>query len=239
MVPAKGKSLVLLRTLNDLLRRLSKTGKNTMFCGRILIFLSSVFSLGERSGVNLRGDYGPQWEGVSRAKGVAPEGPKAEVNSNDIKVDEPEKVPETKDMQATTSEEQTKSVSSDKSEEVKKDGMIFPTCPRMVFFYIDVFSQEFYHTFWSLQLPFSRPPLFAHGISFESFKDSVNAVLPVVSEATKKERAMMGSKVVTANLKRKREPSPLEAGDDAGRDYFFAKFLTSPELLELEVWAWN
>lgn len=46
---------------------------------------------------------------------------------------------------------------------------------------------------------------------------------------------MMGSKVVTANLKRKREPSPLEQGDDAGLDYFFAKFLTSPELLELEV----
>lgn len=63
----------------------------------------------------------------------------------------------------------------------------------------------------------------------------MNAVLPVVSEATKKERAMMGSKVVSANLKRKREPSPLETGDDSGRDYFFAKFLTSPELLELEV----
>ncbi|KAF8523177.1 hypothetical protein BU17DRAFT_86383 [Hysterangium stoloniferum] len=30
MIPAKGKSLVLLRTLNDLLRRLSKTGKNTI-----------------------------------------------------------------------------------------------------------------------------------------------------------------------------------------------------------------
>ena len=62
-------------------------------------------------------------------------------------------------------------------------------------------------------------------------------MLPVISEATKKERAMMGSKVVS--LKRKREPSPLEAGDDAGRDYFFAKFLTSPELLDLEVWIWQ
>lgn len=72
-------------------------------------------------------------------------------------------------------------------------------------------------------------------ISFESFKDSVNAVLPVIAEATKKERAMMGSKVVTGNLKRKREPSPHDVVDDAGRDYFFAKFLTSPELLDLEV----
>ena len=64
MVPQKGKALVLLRTLNDLLRRLSKMGSNTIFCGRILTFLSGVFPLGERSGVNLRGEYGPIWEGV-------------------------------------------------------------------------------------------------------------------------------------------------------------------------------
>jgi len=37
--------------------------RNTEFCGRILIFLSQVFPLGERSGVNLRGEYGPPWDG--------------------------------------------------------------------------------------------------------------------------------------------------------------------------------
>jgi THO complex subunit 1 transcription elongation factor len=70
MVPQKGKALVLLRTLNDLLRRLSKMGSNTIFCGRILTFLSGVFPLGERSGVNLRGEYGPTWDTVriSRAE---------------------------------------------------------------------------------------------------------------------------------------------------------------------------
>ena len=60
----KGKALILLRTLNDLLRRLSKMGNNTIFCGRILTFLSGVFPLSERSGVNLRGEYGPTWEAV-------------------------------------------------------------------------------------------------------------------------------------------------------------------------------
>jgi len=39
-------------------------GSTTIFCGRILTFLSGVFPLGERSGVNLRGEYGPTWEGV-------------------------------------------------------------------------------------------------------------------------------------------------------------------------------
>lgn len=76
MVPQKGKALVLLRTLNDLLRRLSKMGSTTMFCGRILTFLSGVFPLGERSGVNLRGEYGPTWEGVKEVE--KPEEVKAE-----------------------------------------------------------------------------------------------------------------------------------------------------------------
>ncbi len=51
----KGKGLVLLRLCNELMRRLSKS-KHTVFCGRILIYLSSVFPLRDRSGVNYKGD---------------------------------------------------------------------------------------------------------------------------------------------------------------------------------------
>lgn len=56
LVPGRGKGLVLLRMCNELLRRLSKE-INTVFCGRILMFLANTFPLGERSGVNLRGDF--------------------------------------------------------------------------------------------------------------------------------------------------------------------------------------
>lgn len=56
MIPGRGKALVILRTLNDLLRRLSKS-THTVFCGRILLFLAQIFPLGERSGVNLRGEF--------------------------------------------------------------------------------------------------------------------------------------------------------------------------------------
>ncbi|KAF7971519.1 hypothetical protein HWV62_20914 [Athelia sp. TMB] len=74
MVPQKGKALILLRTLNDLLRRLSKMGSTTIFCGRILTFLSGVFPLGERSGVNLRGDRSAGSSGIKRKREVeAPE----------------------------------------------------------------------------------------------------------------------------------------------------------------------
>lgn len=51
-------SLCLLRMCNALLRRLSKT-HNSVFCGKILLFLSFTFSLSERSAVNLTGKVGP------------------------------------------------------------------------------------------------------------------------------------------------------------------------------------
>ncbi|TMW66218.1 hypothetical protein Poli38472_003983 [Pythium oligandrum] len=47
-------SLCLLRMCNALLRRVSKT-HNSVFCGRILVFLSFTFALSERSAVNLLG----------------------------------------------------------------------------------------------------------------------------------------------------------------------------------------
>ncbi|PWN49812.1 hypothetical protein IE53DRAFT_316971 [Violaceomyces palustris] len=58
MSPVKGKGLVLLRLCNELLKRLSKPSKpHTIFAGRILSLLAAVFPLGERSGVNLKGDF--------------------------------------------------------------------------------------------------------------------------------------------------------------------------------------
>jgi len=46
--------LTILRTCNELLRRLSKS-KNTNFRGRVLMFMAYTFPLSERSGVNLKG----------------------------------------------------------------------------------------------------------------------------------------------------------------------------------------
>ncbi|KAG2149407.1 hypothetical protein BD769DRAFT_1624094 [Suillus cothurnatus] len=179
MVPQKGKALILLRTLNDLLRRLSKMGSTTIFCGRILTFLR---------------EYGPMWEGVKD-------------------VEKKEHVETVKGPE----DSQKMEVDGGKKESTDKDG--------------------FYTTFWSLQLPFSRPPLFAFPNTFGEFKDAVDKVLPVIKEATTKERAMMGNRGAasgaSSNLKRKREPELGEASNNS--EYFFAKFLTSPDLLNLEI----
>ncbi|KAF8433465.1 UDP-glucose 4-epimerase [Boletus edulis BED1] len=202
MVPQKGKALILLRTLNDLLRRLSKTGSTTMFCGRILTFLSGVFPLGERSGVNLRGEYGPVWEGT------------VEVDRGDAEMKDESLKPSLPGDKMDVDEEQG-------TDETKKQ-------PKLD-------KDDFYKTFWSLQLPFSRPPIFANPDTFENFKQAVEKVLPVIKEATTKERAMMGNRASTNQsgpLKRKRD----EPGEETNTsDYFFAKFLTSPDLLNLEI----
>ena len=90
-----------------------------------------------------------------------------------------------------------------------------------------------------MQLPLSRPPSFAEPSTFPAFKEAVNKVLPVIKEATAKDRALMGSKangIPTAPagpLRRKRDAAAPEGA--AKSEYNFAKYLTSPELLDLEI----
>ena len=62
-------------------------GSTTKFCGRILTFLSRVFPLGERSGVNLRGEYGPTWEGPGSDRWEKPEPTKADVKEEEDKME--------------------------------------------------------------------------------------------------------------------------------------------------------
>jgi hypothetical protein len=236
MVPQKGKALVILRTLNDLLRRLSKMGANTIFCGRILTFLSAVFPLGERSGVNLRGEYGPMWETVERP---AKEEKKVEEDKGKEKMEGVDGAETKEGGEDAEKKEDVMQVDPEPAKEDKeKDGACHTLLPSAS----PSQPTEFYDTFWSLQLPFSRPPVFAGQKMFKEFRAAVERVLPVLKEATAKERAMSGSRgthasasapAPSAALKRKRVPE----GADGPSDYFFAKFLTSPELLELEVRA--
>ena len=118
LIPQKGKALVLLRTLNDLLRRLSNMGSTTIFCGRILTFLSSVFPLGERSGVNLRGEYGPVWEGVKLGEKSDTSQDTAEPKEGDIDKDKMQVDEEKGDSEIKNSTRSVKPLD-------KREGQIF------------------------------------------------------------------------------------------------------------------
>lgn len=235
MVPSKGKALVLLRQLNSLVRRVSKTGGTAKFNGRILNFLSGAFPLGERSGVNLRGDYGAQWEDVSLPPGYVP--PEARVGAEAVKT-------ETKSQQENVMEG-VEPTAGAKGEDSKAASPIVPTTELHE-------RVEFYQTFWSVQNPFSNPSYFQKVDAMATFRVNVSKILPALSEATRKDRLSSTSKSATpaaiAGAKRKRDTeieanaaeapangSALGQPESSKKDYFFAKFLTNFDLLELEV----
>ncbi|AEO69581.1 9488df5f-fb33-4ec4-854b-57beee312a39 [Thermothielavioides terrestris] len=76
----KQKQLVILRTCNELLRRLSRA-LDPAFCGRVFIFMFQSFPLGDKSSVNLRGEYHVEnvttWDQTT----PAPDGEKMDVDS--------------------------------------------------------------------------------------------------------------------------------------------------------------
>ncbi|KAK0756432.1 hypothetical protein N5P37_011084 [Trichoderma harzianum] len=76
----KQKNLVILRSCNELLRRLSRA-EDTAFCGRVFIFMFQSFPLGDRSSVNLRGEY--HVENVTVFETAEDDDSKMEVDTND------------------------------------------------------------------------------------------------------------------------------------------------------------
>jgi hypothetical protein len=279
MVPSKGKALVVLRTLNALKARAARTG----FAGRLLTFQSGIFDITERSGVNLPGELGSVWEGVAIPdpkvdpsdtpdKAVKTEGGEA---MEGVESTEPVASPETGEKKPTT--ETTKPVSSSPGPK--------PTEAEQ--------RRALYNTFWQLQMFFANPLVFAEGTTtqvatangipipstkssssssdlspadvFVAFKRAVDVIVPVLSERTRKDNALMGreskgpgsgapavvgvkrKRAVSSGVRRVRDKVGTESArevelerpgtdEEAEADkYFFAKFLTSPDLLDLEV----
>lgn len=228
----RGKGLILLRLCNELLRRLSKT-EDTIFCGRILIFLSKSFPIGEKSGVNLRGDFNVQ--NVT----VYDETPQEPVLVQEMEVDQKEE--EKKEEASATAEGDTKSEDGTKS--IKAVSFTAGQEPKKV---LD--AATLYPIFWSLQRDFADPPRLFHKENLESFKTALAATMAkfqVADEEALKSTGKVdgvanGSKrmddkkpgVTATGEKRKREESEEDESKGEG---FNPKYLTSPELFELEV----
>lgn len=226
MESGKGKALILLRLCNELLRRLSKA-EDTIFCGRILIFLSKSFPIAERSAVNLRGDF----------------------NTNNVTIFDtiPEKDGDTMDLEANspaencaTAKEGGKTVSFDAQKpEPQLD------------------TDKLYTAFWSMQHDFADPTRLFVAANFERFKKSLEATMAKFREADDESVKTTGGASnggggggggtpgkkpdanpvpsVVAGMKRKREDDT----DEVKGGGFNPKYLTSRELFELEVSLWR
>jgi THO complex subunit 1 len=212
----KQKQLVILRTCNELLRRLSRA-EDTAFCGRVFIFMFQSFPLGDKSSVNLRGEY--HVENVTTFDDLVPKDGNAteamEVDT-DLKSAPTGPAADAK----TVSGGNTKSVAFDqvrKAAETEK-----PLDP-----------DTLYPIFWSLQQTFSQPKKLFDSQHFSAFKKGLDATMITFKSIQNEQTGRGPPKSIEEGkrgTKRKRGQ-----GDDDLASSFNPKYLTSRDLFELEV----
>lgn len=216
------KQLAILRTCNELLRRLSRA-EDTAFCGRVFIFLFQCFPLGDKSSVNLRGEY--HVENITTFD-TAPQAPEdtadaMEVDEDLSKAPRGPKLAEGANSSSVVSDAKStlKSVSFD-AKNAQNEKVLEP--------------DELYPIFWTLQQYFSQPKKLFDPAQVDIFKKGIEATM-LVFEKIRKDQGERGMAKVNgipkAGIKRKRG----SAGESDLANAFNPKYLTSRDLFELEV----
>ncbi|KAF9133075.1 hypothetical protein BGW39_010607 [Mortierella sp. 14UC] len=231
----KGKGLSLLRICNELLRRLSKA-KNTVLCGRILMLLSSVFPITERSGVNLKGEF--NMENVTLIEGddvvIVPDlvsTPSQSQKSDDSRVP----VGESMDVDQEALPLEKGQADEDKPAETAKA------------------QSRFYTDFWSLQTFFNNPALLINSSdNMAKFQESIDKTLAKFTSIEEEEQKSRGQRTESTSVTTETpttEPTTdsltnqtvekkkhsLNKDKTSPPSTYFPKFLTSPKLLQLEI----
>lgn len=224
----KEKSLIILRTCNELLRRLSRA-EDTVFCGRVFTFLFQSFPLGDRSSVNLRGEF--HVENVTTYEALPP---KEDVTTNDGMLIDSEEVKVTVDQPATESQtsvsggaEGTSQATVSSLKAVKFDAK--DAKPEESAMDMDAL----YTTFWSLQDYFSQPTKLFEEANLEVFKRGLQSTMRKFQEVQKIYQPKVQSRLADdgkRGLKRERGGS-----EDELSGAFNPKYLTSRDLFDLEI----
>ena len=230
---------IILRTCNELLHRLSRA-EDAVFCGDVFVFLFQVFPLGDKSAVNLRGEFhtentttfdppedkdepmdGVKNEQEPQSNGVDVEGEDKEQHSTEggqesatktTNVNASQKEPEQKsEDQMNSASAQNKTATDSKAEDAKKNDI-----PN---------SQELYADFWSLQNLFSNPQKAFDTDALSRFKRSLEITIKKFRATPKVPR------VSTQSRKRKRNEDSISKFASA----FNPKYLTSRDLFDLEL----
>ncbi|KAK4547616.1 hypothetical protein LTR36_000573 [Oleoguttula mirabilis] len=211
------KNLIFLRSCNELLRRLSRA-EDAIFCGRVFFFLFQTFPLGDKSAVNLRGEF--HVDNTTKFEvPVNADGEQMEVD------DEPFKgVNAIQTLKAETPQPPTKpGAKATPAKVVKKT-------PEEVV----LSNSELYPIFWRLQQDFSDPTrLFARD-HFATFQKG----LAVTLTKFKKTPTVVSTKSTDDNkrgAKRKLGDSTDEQATDHFVDNYNPKYLTSRDLFDLEL----
>ncbi|KAK8083624.1 guanylate kinase [Apiospora saccharicola] len=205
---SSSKKLVMLRFCNELLRRLSRA-EDIAFCGRVFIFLFQGSPLGDKSGVNLRGEY--HTENVTTYEKIPPKTDgatdKMDVDSEPTKDDKDGKGNGPK----AVSFDSRNRISSEKEKPLDMDTL--------------------YPIFWSLQEYFSQPTKLFDTQNFAKFKSALEATIVAFESVTQGQKGLKATDdTKDASKKRKR----IEA-NSIDNSNFNPKYLTSRDLFELEI----
>jgi THO complex subunit 1 len=225
----------LLRICNDLLRRLSRT-QNTVFCGRILLFLAKFFPFSERSGLNVISEFNlDNYTAYTKELPKPEEKAKEESNGepeDKASEDKPEEKDEASKESAKTAEEKTVAADAEKkSDEVEamEIELIVEEKEKMEVEKKDddkesKSEREFklYSNFWQLQDFFRDPAQCYDKNQWENF---CNITAEIISTFTKKKLDTRTSK---------KEPLMKETADEFVEEYF-PKYLTNQNLLNLQL----
>ncbi|CAG5150621.1 uncharacterized protein ALTATR162_LOCUS2720 [Alternaria atra] len=205
-INSKNKDLVILRLCNELLRRLSRA-EDPVFCGRVYIFMFQSFPLGDKSSVNLRGNF--HVENVTTFEDFLKE---SKTDEDSMQIDAGGSVP-------TPKEESTSGTPVIQAEDSEKSKDAKPTT-------LD--TETLYPVFWSLQHSFSNPPRLFEEDNFKQFQKSLEATLAKFREVPK---------VIQAGDSERKKGQKSREGDayDAFANSFNPKYLTSRDLFKLEL----
>lgn len=217
------KNLVFLRSCNELLRRLSRA-EDSIFCGRVFFFLFQTFPLGDKSSVNLRGEF--HVENTTKFE-VA----ESESGQNGEKMDidvEPVKV-ESETPKAGTPQPPSKPGSKAvpiKPPPKKEEEVLLS-------------NSDLYPIFWRLQQDFSEPTRLFAPEHFQRFKKGLAYTItkfkktPTVVQALAAEGSTRGTK---RKLETEYETNgDLDSSSDHFADQYNPKYLTSRDLFDLEL----
>ena len=226
----KQKQLIILRACNELLRRLSRA-EDTVFCGRVFIFLFQSFPLGDRSSVNLRGEYHVENVTVFDKTPVIAKRD-GENMDTDRAEDGAHPSPPTRDT-ATLLESESSAVGDPHqadpgNKSAKIDAKSEPESRSV----LDI--DALYPIFWALQENFSMPTRLFEPTHFQSFRNGLESTISKFKVVHQDLEARGTSKLLDDNkrgIKRKRAGH----GDELSSS-FNPRYLTSRDLFDLEVY---
>lgn len=213
--------LVILRACNELLRRLSRA-EDAVFCGRVFFFLFQAFPLGDKSSVNLRGEY--HVDNITTFEMDLEPLPVTDEPAGSMEVDAApgrQNAEEVTDLTTTAAQENQKPAGV-AVVELQPSSQVSDTQDD---------NSKLYPIFWRLQQDFTVPTRLFNEEHFTVFKEGLESTMDRFRKTPVVVQTRAASEDQQRGTKRKLGQS---SGEQLNNNYN-PKYLTSRDLFELEL----